>query len=83
MMWQDLVITIAVFLMSYALVPQVLKGFRTKKPLISIQTATITALALYTVSVVYFTLNLYYASAMNFLTGALWTVLLVQSLKYR
>ena len=83
MIWQDLIITIAVFLMSYALVPQVIKGFRTKKALISIQTAAITAIALYSVSFVYLTLNLYFSSVMNFLTGTLWTILLVQSCKYK
>lgn len=83
MSWQDLVITIAVFLMSYALIPQVIKGFKTKKALISIQTAAITAAALYTISFVYLTINLYFSSAMNFLTGTLWTILLVQSIIYR
>jgi uncharacterized protein with PQ loop repeat len=83
MSWQDLVITIAVFLMSYALVPQVIKGFKTKKSLISIQTAAITAIALYSISLVYLTLDLYFSSAMNFLTGTLWTVLLIQSLVYK
>jgi len=83
MIWQDLVITLAILLMSYALIPQVIKGFRTKKALISIQTAIITSIALYSISFVYFTLNLYFSSAMNFLTGTLWTVILIQSLKYR
>ncbi|MFH1365555.1 MAG: hypothetical protein ABIH28_03155 [archaeon] len=82
MIWQDLVITIAVLLMSYALFPQVIKGFKTKKPLISKQTALITSMALYSISFVYLTLNLYFSSAMNFLTGTLWIVLLIQSIRY-
>ena len=82
MIWQDLVITIAVLLMSYALIPQVIRGFKTKKALISIQTAAITSIALYSISFVYFTLNLYFASGMNLLTGILWTILLIQSIIY-
>ncbi len=82
MIWQDLVITIAVFLMSYALIPQIIKGFKMKKALISTQTAIITSIALYSVSFVYFTLDIYFSSAMNTLAGILWTILLIQSLRY-
>ena len=82
MNWQDLTITTAVFLMSYALIPQIIKGFETKKPLISIQTAGITAIALYTISIVYFTLGMYFSFAMNGVIGTLWMVLLIQSIIY-
>jgi hypothetical protein len=82
MVWQDLVITIAVFLISYALFPQIKMGFNSKKQLISLQTSAITAVFSYVISFTYLTLNLYLSSAMSFCSGILWTILLVQSIIY-
>jgi len=83
MVWQDYIITIATILFGYALLPQVYHNFKIKKTTITVQTSTITFLGLYTLSIMFLTLNLYFSAAANLITGTLWAVLLMQKLIYR
>jgi uncharacterized protein with PQ loop repeat len=82
MAWQDIIIMICTILFSYALIPQVLEGFRKKKGLINLQTAAITAPCLYILAFCFFTLQLYFSMAANILAGTLWSILLFQRLRY-
>ncbi|MBU2104513.1 MAG: hypothetical protein KKF67_01920, partial [Nanoarchaeota archaeon] len=75
MMWQDIAITICIVAFSYALIPQIYKGFREKKGLISLQTSFITFTGLYLLSLVYFTLKLYFSTIISIITGTLWLIL--------
>ncbi|MBU1623116.1 MAG: hypothetical protein KKH52_01670 [Nanoarchaeota archaeon] len=83
MLWQDLVITIATFVFSISLLPQVLLGFKKKKGLITLATSGPTFLALYVVAVVYFTLSLYLSFVVGLITATLWLILFLQKLRYR
>jgi len=82
-MWQDLVITISTLLLGYALIPQVVDGFKKRKGTVTIQTSLITALGLYTIAICLFTLGLYFSFIMNLFTGTLWAVLLIQKIIYK
>ena len=82
-MWQDMIISLGIILASYALIPQVMHGFKIKKKTITIQTSLITAFAVFLVSIMFFTLGLYFSAIMNFIGGILWTMLFVQSIIYR
>jgi len=83
MSWQDIIITIVIILFSYALIPQVIEGFRKKKGLINLQTSGITALGMFVLTFIYFTLELYFSSVVIFFSGILWTVLFVQRIIYK
>ena len=83
MIWQDLVIMIATIFMGYALIPQILYGLKNKKKTIATQTAAITTVSLFIFAFVFITLELYFSAIIDFITGALWTILLIQSLKYK
>ncbi len=80
MMWQDIVIAISVIAFSYALIPQVISGFK-KKSFVNLQTSGITAFFLYVCSVVFYTLGLYFTMIMDFIAASLWLVLFLQKLK--
>jgi len=82
-MWQDYVIMIVSFFFVYALVPQIIFGFKKKKPLISYQTSTLNILGMSTLGIIYMTLNLPLSSILSFLTAALWLTLLIQRIVYR
>jgi hypothetical protein len=82
-MWQDILLTIATIFLTYALIPQVIKGFKTRKTTITIQTSLITFIGMYIVCFVYYTLNLYFSTIIAFTTGTLWLILFVQSIKYK
>jgi uncharacterized membrane protein len=82
-MWQDLVITISTLLLGYALIPQVVHGFKKRKGTVTIQTSLITTLGLYTIAICLLTLNLQFSAIMNFITGTLWAVLLIQRIAYK
>lgn len=82
-MWQDIVITISTLLLSYALIPQVIYGFKKRKGTVTIQTSLITTCGLYTIAICLFTLGLLFSSIMNLFTGTLWAVLLIQRIIYK
>ncbi|PJE81085.1 hypothetical protein COU58_04400 [Candidatus Pacearchaeota archaeon CG10_big_fil_rev_8_21_14_0_10_32_42] len=82
-MWQDIVLMIVAIFLSYALVPQIVKGFKLKRKLISLETSGITVFALYVASYVYLSLSLYFTTAITFLTGTLWLILFIQGITYK
>jgi|TARA_B100001971_G_scaffold196795_1_gene204926 hypothetical protein len=83
MIWQDIIITITIIAFSYALLPQIYQGFKQKKGFINLQTSVITALGMYVLTFVYFTLKLYFSTIMAFITGTLWAILFAQKLSYK
>jgi len=83
MIWQDIVITIANIMFSYALIPQVIKGFKEKKGHIAIQTGLLTSIGLYASCVAFLTLNLFFSGIICSINGTLWLILLVQRLMYK
>ena len=83
MTWQDTAITISIFALSYALIPQIILAHKQKKSLISMQTATITTIGMTALAATYFTLNLIFSSIMAALSSILWATLLIQSKKYK
>jgi len=82
-MWQDIIITITILAFSYALIPQVVEGFRNNKGSINLQTSLITSIGMFVLSVVYATLGLYFSTIVALLTGGLWTTLFFQKIFYK
>ncbi len=82
-MWQDIVITICIIALSYALIPQIYQGFKQKKGLINLQTSLITSIGVYVLASIYLTLKLYFSTIMSFITAILWTILFIQKIKYK
>ena len=83
MLWQDYVFSGATIAFSYALIPQIIKGFREKKANITTQTAAITSTGLYVCAGVAYTLDLYLTTGLYTVAATLWGVLMYQSIKYR
>jgi hypothetical protein len=83
MAWQDTAITISIFALSYALIPQILLAHKRKKSLISLQAAAITIIGMISLAVTYLTLNFALSSIMAFVSATLWAILLVQSKIYK
>ena len=83
MVWQDFVITACIIAFSYALIPQIIQGFKERKGLINLQTSLITSIGMITLSVVYLTLNLYFSAILALITGILWELLFLQKLIYK
>jgi len=82
MAWQDIVITISIFALSYALIPQIILAQKQKKSLISLQTATITTFGMFTLAITYLTLGLTLSSIMAFISAILWIIILTQNIIY-
>ena len=83
MIWQDIAITIANVLIGYALIPQVYKGFKSKRNHIAFQTGIITTLALYIMGIAFLTLKLYFSSGIMLFNATMWMILFVQSIIYK
>ena len=83
MAWQDLVITACIVALNYALIPQIILGFKKKKSLIAFQTSLITSIALFILSITYVTLALPLSAAMGFISVALWAIILTQGIIYK
>lgn len=82
-MWQDTLITIIIIFFSYALVPQIYKGFKEKKGFIDFQTSIITATGMYALAAIYITIDLIFSSIIALITGTLWTTLFIQRIIYK
>ncbi|MFH1789811.1 MAG: hypothetical protein ABH832_01965 [bacterium] len=82
MSWQDIVITLAILIFSLSLFPQVYYGFKEKKGFITYATSAPTFTGLYVICIAYYTLGLYFSTALCFITGTIWLVLFMQRLKY-
>jgi len=83
MPWQDFVIMISNILLSYALIPQVIKGFKDKRRNISIQTGVISVIGLSFIAYSFFSLGLLFSGWTLATTATLWAVLLYQTLIYK
>lgn len=82
-MWQDIALSIILIALNVALVPQIIKGLKTKKKAIAFSTGLITVTGIYFAAFIYFTLNLYFSMIIELIGGTLWLVLLIQSLIYK
>lgn len=83
MIWQDLVISASGFIFGAALIPQVWHGFVKKKGAINPWTSAPTFIALYVMTIAYYTLDLILSMIVLFVTGTLWLLLFVQWLLYK
>jgi len=82
-MWQDYVFTIANIFFAYALIPQVLQGFKEKKGHINFQTGFLTTLGMYGVVVAYASLNLWFSTIIGTFNATMWLILFIQKIIYK
>lgn len=82
-MWQDYLIMFSNILISYALIPQVLKNFKEKRRNISLVTGFITFLALFLMAFSFFMLNLVFSTIITSFNCLLWLILFIQAIKYK
>ena len=83
MVWQDIVISIANIVFLVALIPQIIDGFKKKKGLINPWASSLTILALFSLCVTYFSLDLIYSCGICFSNALLWIILLIQRIIYK
>jgi hypothetical protein len=81
-MWQDYVIFACMLAFSYALVPQVIQGFRQKKSFVNMQTSAITSAGMCVMTVTYLTMELFVSTIIGIVTASLWLALLFQGIRY-
>ena len=79
---RDTILTLCSLALGYALIPQVVYGYREKLGTVTVQTGVITAVCLYAIAAVYLSLSLWFAAAACGLSASLWVVLLGQRLYY-
>ncbi len=82
-MWQDIIITIVSIFFVFSLVPQIVHGFKTKKKTITFSTALMTVIGVGVMAFIYFTLKLYFSTAIQVIIGTLWLILFIQSVVYK
>jgi len=83
MIWQDFAMMIILTGFAYALVPQVIQGFKNKESVINIQTSILNSIGLFTLSWILTTLGLYYSAGVNIIAASLWLTLLIQRFIYK
>ncbi len=83
MVWQDIVLTIALIGLSYAVIPQIIKIHREKKSLISIQMSIITIICVMAITIVYINLGFIFSAIINIISIILWEIVLIQSIIYK
>tara|TARA_Y100000310_G_C20640402_1_gene793581 strand:+ start:250 stop:462 length:213 start_codon:yes stop_codon:yes gene_type:complete len=68
---------------SYALIPQVIKGFKDKKGHMAFQTALLTTIGLYAASIAFFSLGLLFSGIITIFNGTMWLILLIHRIIYK
>lgn len=82
MVWQDVVIFVANLLFTYSLGNQVVHGFRKKKGFLTLQTASLTTIGLYSMAIAFFSLSFIFSAVILTINATFWLILLVQRIKY-
>jgi uncharacterized protein with PQ loop repeat len=82
-MWQDIGLAITAVLFNIALVPQIIYGAKAKRKTIATSTAALTSIGMCFITCIYFTLELYITTVVQLIGTSLWTILFLQSIKYR
>lgn len=83
MVWPDITLTLANLTFTYALIPQVYQGFKTKKGAIVLQTGILTSLGLFASCIAFFSLNLIFSGTICNINAMLWTTLAFQKLIFK
>ena len=81
-LWQDFVIMFCNVVLSYALIPTIYHSFKKKETSIRFQTALLTSSALYLLAFSLFTLSLFFAAAVTFVSASLWLTIFFQIILY-
>jgi len=82
MIWQDVVIGVVNVLFMYAMIPQLVYGFKTKKGLISVQFSILNIVAMILLLIVYVSFGLYLSVVLTSALIVLWAVLFFQRVSY-
>jgi len=83
MIWQDIVIMVANLVFTYTLIYQAYYGFKKKKGLLTLTTAGLTFVAIYVVTIAFYTLSLYFSAIVSAVNGTLWLILFIQRIVYK
>lgn len=82
MIWQDAVVSIASIVFIYAMIPQIIYGFKKKRGLITYQFSILNILAMIALSIAYFSLDMLFSTIASVIITSLWTTLLIQRIIY-
>jgi len=82
MIWQDVVVGVVNVLFIYAMIPQIVYGFKAHKGLISVQFSVLNILAMLLLLVVYVSFELYVSVILTGVLMFLWAILLFQRVAY-
>lgn len=83
MSWQDVVVAVSNLLFTFSIFGQVYYGFRVKKGVILLKTSGLTFLGLYSITLAFFTLSLFFSAVISFINASLWLILFIQRLIYK
>jgi len=78
-MWQDYVISIVGFLFGFMLIPQLIDIIRNHS-ILNLYSAGLTAVGLYVLGIVFFTLELWVSVAAEVFVGSVWLLVFIFSL---
>ena len=81
--WQDITITFVNFIFAYALIPQVLQGFKDKKAYINFQTGLLNTMGMYAMVAAFFSLGLVFSGSIGTFNATMWLLLFIQTLIYK
>ena len=82
-MIQDYILGIVGWVFLFALIPQIIKGFKVKRGLVTIPTSLLTGIGMLVISIAHFTLNLWFTAISEFSLAIAWFILLYQTVKYK
>ena len=82
MNWQDIVITIASIVFVYAMVPQIIYGYKKRLGVITYQFSILNTVAMIALTITYYSLGLTLSTIISFVLTVLYLILLIQRIIY-
>jgi len=82
MTWQNIAITAASIIFVYAMLPQIIYGFKKRRGVITYQFSILNIIAMLALTIAYWSRGLIFSTVINAVITILWGVLLFQRIIY-
>jgi len=82
-MWQDVVVTIVSVIFAYAMIPQIIYGFKKKKGVITYQFSGLNMTCMIALIIAYYSMGLVFATIASIVILIGWITLFIQKIIYK
>ena len=83
MIWQDIVISVVSIVFAYAMLPQIIYGFKKRKGVITYQFSVLNMICMIALIIAYYSLGLIFTTVISVGIFVGWALLFIQKIVYK